>query len=212
MISLDRTSIDQLDVGFKINLINSITGAKSANLIATTSLEGVDNVAVFSSVTHLGSSPPLIGFFLRPTHEVKRDSYTNILETGFYTINPIHSSEVDGAHRTSCKFPRDVSEFDACSIRALRRPGFVAPFVKSSPIQIAMKFEEAIPINLNDTKLIIGSIEQIFIDSRIVENNGSINLDSASLVAIGGLDTYFKLSQHKRFPYKQSSFLTNLSS
>ena len=44
----------------RLNLVNCVTGYKSANLIGTVSTEGVLNVAVFSSVTHLGSEPPLL--------------------------------------------------------------------------------------------------------------------------------------------------------
>ena len=46
---------------------------------------------MFSSVTHVGSNPPILGFICRPT-TVTRDTYTNIKETGFYTINHIQES------------------------------------------------------------------------------------------------------------------------
>ena len=48
----------------RLNLLNCVSGYKSANLIGTVSKENVLNVAIFSSVTHLGSEPPLIGFIL----------------------------------------------------------------------------------------------------------------------------------------------------
>ena len=80
MIHYSRTDIDQMDKIFRLNLINSCTGFKSANLLGTKSLNGVSNVAVFSSITHLGSNPPLIGFILRPT-TVPRDTYRNIKDT-----------------------------------------------------------------------------------------------------------------------------------
>ena len=58
------------------------------NLIATKSNDGFPNVAVFSSVTHLGSNPPLLGFITRPAF-VPRNTYENIRKTGIYTINHI---------------------------------------------------------------------------------------------------------------------------
>ena len=54
--------IQDFDKIYRLNLINSITGYKSANLIATQSATGASNVAVFSSITHLGSDPALLGF------------------------------------------------------------------------------------------------------------------------------------------------------
>ncbi len=67
MIHYSEEDIEDLDKVFRINLVNSCTGYKSANLIGTKSNEGIPNVAVFSSIVHLGSNPPLLGFFLRPT-------------------------------------------------------------------------------------------------------------------------------------------------
>ncbi len=55
--------IQGLEKVYKINLINSCSGFKSANLLGSISKEGISNVAVFSSVTHLGSNPANIGFY-----------------------------------------------------------------------------------------------------------------------------------------------------
>ena len=54
-----RKKIDQLQHVYRINLINSCSGYKSANLLGSVSKDGITNVAVFSSVTHLGSNPPV---------------------------------------------------------------------------------------------------------------------------------------------------------
>ena len=65
--SYTHQEILDLDRVFRLNLINSVTGFKPAVLIATKSRDGQENVAIFSSVVHLGSTPPLIGFIMRPT-------------------------------------------------------------------------------------------------------------------------------------------------
>ncbi|MEM6687604.1 MAG: flavin oxidoreductase, partial [Bacteroidota bacterium] len=53
MATITRTDIDTMEKLYRINLINSCSGYKSANLIGTKSTDGFTNVAVFSSVTHL---------------------------------------------------------------------------------------------------------------------------------------------------------------
>ena len=53
----------------RLNLINSCSGIKPANLIGTQSAAGQPNVAIFSSVVHLGSNPALFGMVFRPQHE-----------------------------------------------------------------------------------------------------------------------------------------------
>lgn len=104
MIHFSRTDIEKMDKIFRLNLINSCTGFKSANLLGTKSKHGTPNVAVFSSITHLGSNPPLIGFVLRPT-TVPRDTYRNIKETHVFTINHIYEGIIEDAHHTSLNTP-----------------------------------------------------------------------------------------------------------
>ena len=72
MAFYQREDIDNLEKIFKINLINSCSGFKSANLLGSISNEGVSNVAVFSSVIHLGSNPPTLGFILETYNGSKR--------------------------------------------------------------------------------------------------------------------------------------------
>ena len=110
-----QSAINEMQHIYKINLINSCSGYKSANLIGTKSLDGTSNVAVFSSITHIGSNPALLGFFLRPT-TVIRNTYENIKETGYFTINPIHESILKDAHHTSAKYHKSISEFDVTSL------------------------------------------------------------------------------------------------
>ncbi len=58
----NKQDINSLNKIYRINLINSCSGFKSANLLGSISTNGKTNVAVFSSVTHLGSNPPTLGF------------------------------------------------------------------------------------------------------------------------------------------------------
>lgn len=83
MIEFTKEDVLNLPKINRLNLINSCTGYKSANLIGTKSKDGKSNVAIFSSVTHLGSEPALLGFILRPA-TVPRNSYSNMKETGFF--------------------------------------------------------------------------------------------------------------------------------
>ena len=59
----------------RLNLINSLSGIKPANLIGTINEDGTENLAIFSSVVHLGSNPALFGFVLRPRGEVRRHTH-----------------------------------------------------------------------------------------------------------------------------------------
>ncbi len=202
MAHFNIDEIHQLEHLYKINLINSCAGYKSANLIATKSTENNTNVAIFSSVIHLGSTPPLLGFILRPT-SVPRNTYENIIKTGFYTINHIHKNILKDAHHTSAKYKSTISEFDVTNLETDYKINFFAPFVKDCPIQIGMKYIEEYDIKLNNTKLVIGEIQELHIKDELIQKDGFINLSEGNIATINGLNGYAIPKLKERFEYQR---------
>lgn len=205
-----RKDIDGLNRIVRINLINSCSGYKSANLLGSVSKNGITNVAVFSSVTHLGSNPPTLGFILRPT-TVPRNTFKNIKETGVFTINHIFEDIIEDAHHTSAKYPEDISEFDVTNLEAEYKEDCIAPFVKGSPVQMKMRYVEDYFIKSNDVIHVIAEIEELFIQDDIIEKDGFVNLSKGKVAAINGLDAYAIAKENTRFEYqrpKQTSQMT----
>ena len=66
---------------------------------------------------------------------------------------------------------------------------------------MGLKLQNIIDIPDNETKLIIGLIEQIYIDDIALEKNGDINLQVVNDVGIGGLNNYYKLEKIAHHPY-----------
>ncbi len=198
---LSKQAIVEMDRLSRVNLVNAVSGIKPANLIGTTSKNKVTNLAIFSSVVHLGSDPALVGFILRPAKEVRRDTYNNILDTGVYTINHVHEALAERAHFTSSKFDEGVSEFEKCQIEEEFLSGFEAPFVRHSRLKLGMRFIESIPIRLNGTVLIIGEIEHFLVANEAVNEEGRVDLEKLNNVGVSGLDTYYRLEKFAEFPY-----------
>jgi flavin reductase (DIM6/NTAB) family NADH-FMN oxidoreductase RutF len=205
-MTFSKAYLKELEHIYKINLVNSCSGFKSANLIGSTSKSGQENVAVFSSVTHIGSSPPLLGFFCRPT-TVIRHTYNNIKATGVYTINHIHKSIIEDAHHTSASYDETISEFDVTSLTSEIKENCIAPFVKDSPVQIEMKYITEYPIKENGTILVIGEIQNIHVNQDIIEVDGFLNLSKANVASINGLDTYALPIVEKRLDYQRPKSL-----
>jgi flavin reductase (DIM6/NTAB) family NADH-FMN oxidoreductase RutF len=199
-MQLQKEEIESLEHNFKLNLINSISGVKPANLIGTRSLDNKENVAIFSSVVHLGSSPAQLAFIMRPQTDIPRDTYPNILETGYYTINHVSESFIQKAHYTSAKLERGTSEFDRMNLEKEYNGDFHAPFVKESVVKIGMKYLSSIPLP-NGCIFVIGEVELIVIPDHVINDLGQLNLESYSGVGISGLNTYYGLNKLNAFPY-----------
>ncbi|MDA3807211.1 MAG: flavin reductase [Thiomicrorhabdus sp.] len=196
---LNFEQIQALSLKERIHLINSITGIKPANLIGTVDSQGQTNLAVFSSVVHLGSDPALIGFILRPAGEVPRHTYENIKETGCYTINHIHPGFAKKAHLTAYKFAQNQSEFTECDLQAEFLAGFEAPFVKESQIKYGLNFVEEIAIQQNNTRLIIGEIKEIILQVDPKTSDGGLDLEATKSMGISGLNSYYEFTRLDTF-------------
>ncbi len=185
---------------YRLNLINSITGYKSANMIATKSNSGEENVAIFSSITHLGSSPALLHFTLRP-NTVPRDTYKNIKENNVFTVNHVSLGQIEQAHHTSAKYDENISEFDQTQLESEYRLDWHAPFVKGSPIGLGCRYLNEYNIKENGCVLIVAAIEHVFVDDQLLQEDGWVKLELGEVVAINGLDGYALPQLQKRLEY-----------
>ncbi|HKL35994.1 MAG TPA: flavin reductase [Salegentibacter sp.] len=201
MEHITSEEITEMEKVFRLNLINSVTGYKSANLIATKSKENGVNVAVFSSVTHLGSNPALLGFITRPTKDVPRNTYKNIKENQYFTVNHVQKDMIERAHQTAAKYEEEVSEFQKTGLEEEYLDDFFAPYVKQSTVKLGCKFVNEYYIKENDTVMVVGAIEHIYFDEGIQAPDGWLRLDDAETVAINGLDGYALPNLLDRFHY-----------
>lgn len=202
MAFFTNKDISELEHIYKINLVNSLSGYKSANLIGSISNDGIENVAVFSSVIHLGSNPPLLGFILRPT-TVPRGTYRNIKETGVYTINHIAKNFIEDAHHTSAKYASEISEFDVTGLNSYYLKEFKAPFVAQSPIKIAIKYVEEYYIKANNVIMVVGEIQSVTIEDDLLQKDGFVDLSKGNVASINGLDGYAIPTLEIRQPYQR---------
>jgi flavin reductase (DIM6/NTAB) family NADH-FMN oxidoreductase RutF len=170
-------------------MLNALSGIKGVHLLGTRSASGVDNLAVFNSVLHIGASPPALGLLFRPL-TVQRDSYDNIHETGAFTLNLITANMLNAAHHCAAKWPTDTSEFTATGLTPLRTE-HPAPFVAESPIAVGLTLVEEIPIAFNDTRLLIGAVQEVRVPAGAVAEDGWVRLDPYDIVSVAGLDSYY---------------------
>nr|WP_193787358.1 flavin reductase [Moritella marina] len=196
---------------FRTHLINSLSGFKSANLIGTINAQGQTNLAMFSSVIHLGASPALVGFITRPD-SVIRHTLENIKQTKQYTINQVSEDFYINAHQTSARYLSDESEFEHTGLTEHYLDGYSAPFVKESGLKYVLTLRQIIPIALNNTQLVIGEVTDILCDEKAIRSDGYIDIETLKTVAVSGLDSYHLSSRLSRLSYAKAGTLpTNIS-
>jgi flavin reductase (DIM6/NTAB) family NADH-FMN oxidoreductase RutF len=203
MKSFSIEQIKLMDRFTRTHFINTLSGFKSVSLIGTINNLGQTNLAIFSNLVHIGADPALIGFVNRPM-EAAPHTLANIQATEFYTVNHVHQEIYTMAHQTSAKYPEHISEFEAVGLTPLFRPGISAPFVGESQIQYVLKLEEVIPIKLNGTFLVVGSLQQAFIPEEIMEEDGYLSIEKANSLCSLGINGYYETKFLDKLPYAKA--------
>lgn len=199
-MKIDQTRLAAMDHRYRVALINSLSGFKSANLIGTVNQNGHTNLSIVSSCVHLGADPALLAFVVRP-HSVDRHTLENLLETGYYTVNHVNQDIYRQAHQTSARYPRDESEFHATGLTEDWRGEFKAPYVKEARIGLGLRFREHHPLAINGTEFIIGEIEEIWMDDGLIAEDGFVDLEAAGTVCVSSLDGYHRTTKLTRLSY-----------
>lgn len=200
---LNASDISQMEQRYRANFINTLSGFKSANLIGSVNLAGQLNLAIVSSVFHIGAHPPLIGMIMRP-HTVPRDTLQNIKDTGVYTINHVHTDFVKSAHHTSARFPEGVSEFEEVGLTPWFSSTHKAPFVQESRVKIALEAQDIQVLALNQTELVIGQVVEVIVDQASIKTDGYIDIEALGSTTISGLDSYHQTQRIDRYAYAKA--------
>lgn len=198
--SFDRSQLGQMNQRQRTNLINALSGYKSVNLLGSINAKQQTNLALISSVFHIGANPPLMGCLLRP-HTVPRHSLENIVEMGCFTLNAVTKSMYKQAHQTSARYSRDQSEFEAAELIPEFSDVLTAPYVAQSPVQIGLSLVETQTLAINKTVLVIGEIKEVRLADVMIADDGHLNLNKVEIVAVTGLDEYHLPASLERLPY-----------
>jgi flavin reductase (DIM6/NTAB) family NADH-FMN oxidoreductase RutF len=199
--ALSKQELEEMsDDRYRARLINCLSGIKTAVLVGSVSGEGQTNLAVFSSLFHLGANPALMGLIFRP-HVTERHTLENIQNIGHFTINILPSEFSKNVHHTSARFTKEQSEFATCGFNELWRPDIRVPFVKEAPISWHLSYVRTYDIPENGTHMVIGAVENIFVPESILKDDGFLDIESVDPCLVSGLDCYHQVKGKRRYSY-----------
>jgi len=174
---------------------------RGVHMVGTKGHRGAENIGVFSSFVHISaSSPPLLGFIMRPL-TVPRDTYHNIKANKWFTINTLHPDFLEKAHQTSANYPTGISEFSAAGLTPEYSEDCKAPYVSESKIRIGLTFEEEHKISGIETFFIVGRVREIFLPDAAVAPTGHVDHELLETMSVAGLDNYHQVGKGRRMPY-----------
>lgn len=185
---------------FRRNFFNTLPGPRGLHLLGTKGHRGTENLGLFSSVVHIGATPPHLGFIMRPL-TVPRQTYHHMKAQGHFTLNTVDERILPAAHQSSANYSIDESEFQAVGLTPFYSDGLKAPYVKESSIKIGLELVEEHPIQANGTLFLVGKIIEVILPEGVVADSGHVDHDQLDTLTVAGLDTYYKTEQVARLDY-----------
>ena len=180
---------------------SQLEGMRSPVAVGTRGADGVANLAVFNSMTHIGSRPPYLALVFRPL-TVERHTYDNLKTSGVYTINHLPARHLDALHRTSAKYERGVSEFEACGLsEEMSDAG--APYVAEGTVGMQLRFEEEYFVRANDSVVVIGRVEELRLPEEARFKEGRVLWDELEGLVVSGLYNYYRVGHARTKAYAQ---------
>lgn len=201
-VLIDWEALQVMEPRRRAQLVNALSGPKPANVIGTQDEEGCANLAIITSVVHLGSDPALLGHVMRPPVPRERgsQSYHNLKATGQYTLNHVQIGWHEAAHQTSARYADGESEFEAVGLTPTHRCGFEAPAVAEAAVRVGLEFVEELALP-NGCRFIVGAIRWATFPEKAWAADGALDLAHLGAVAVTGLDGYHGLVPVARLSY-----------
>lgn len=197
---LTAKDFPEMERFFRRNFFNTLPGPRGLHLIGTKGHRGVENLGLFSSVVHIGATPPHLGFIMRPL-TVPRHTYHHMKAQGHFTLNTVDQRILAAAHQSSANYPIEESEFAAVGLTPHYSEGHKAPYVAESPIKIGLEYVEDHYLKSNDTLFVVGKIIEVILPDGVVAESGHVEHNTIDTLTVAGLDTYFKTEQVARLAY-----------
>lgn len=125
----------------------------------------------------LNSQPPKTYISVRP----ERYSYGLIRESGEFIINLPTAALVRAIDYCGVKSGRNENKLAATHLTAQAVPGFSAPAIAESPLSLACRITDVVPLGSHD--MFLADIVSVQVEEALVDANGRLRLAKAGLCA-----------------------------
>jgi flavin reductase (DIM6/NTAB) family NADH-FMN oxidoreductase RutF len=132
------------------------------------------------------SDPAMVSISVRK----ERYSYDIIKETNEFVINLTNEDTCRAADFCGVRSGREVDKFKEMNLTPLKSQKIAAPGIEESPVNIECSVQQIIPLGSHD--MFIARVEAVTVDEAYIDENGSLDLKKAGLVAYSHGE-YFRL-------------------
>lgn len=148
--------------------------------------DGTINGAPFSYFNIVSSNPPMLSVSIQRKDGLPKDTARNIKQKGEFVVHIVDEENVEKINLTAASIPPNESEIEKANLTLVESETISVPGVKESKVRFECTLVAAYELGENGevgTDLIIGKVEQFYIDEKIYSENGRIHIDKLGAVS-----------------------------
>ena len=146
------------------------------------------NIITVAWAGTVNSDPVMLSISVRK----ERYSHAILSETGEFVVNLVNEPLVRACDYCGVRSGRDVDKFSRMKLTPAAVEGVVAPAIAESPVNLACRVKQVIPLGSHD--MFLAEVVSVTVDERYMDEKGTFHLNDAGLVAYSH-GRYFKLGK-----------------
>ena len=170
----------EMPEGVPYKFLSGLVVPRPIAWVGSRSAEGVNNLAPFSFFNVVSVDPPMVMFCPIGQPDMRKDTLSNVRDTGVYTINIVSEGIAEQMNITSGSVPPEVDEFELAGLTATKGVMVAAPRVEEAPVSLECELVEVLPIG--NGRMVIGEVKAFHVDEEIFDGDWIV---SSRIEAVG---------------------------
>lgn len=146
------------------------------------------NIITVAWAGTINSDPAMLSVSVRK----ERYSHAILCETREFVVNLVNEPLVRACDYCGVRSGRDVDKFAQMKLTAIPVEGVRAPAIAESPVNLACKVTQVLPLGSHD--MFLAKIVSVTVDERYLDEKGTFHLNDTGLVAYSH-GAYFRLGK-----------------
>ena len=181
---MQRFVTAEIDTADAYKLLSGLVVPRPIGWIGTRSADGVNNLAPYSFFNGVAASPPTVMFAPTGQPSARKDTLTNVRDTGVFTVNIVNYDLGPAMNKTSGSHAADVDEFEVAGLTVREAEAIDAPSVAEAPATFECKVVKIVDIGdaPMGSSVVFGEVLAFNVADRLLDGT---RVDQIELDAIG---------------------------
>ena len=182
--SVQRFVTEEIEAVDAYKLVSGLVVPRPIGWIGSRSADGINNLAPYSFFNAVAASPPTVIFAPTGQPDARKDTLSNVRETGVFSVNIVNFELGPQMNATSGTYPNDVDEFEVAGLTVLEAESIDAPMVAEAPATFECRVSQIVEIGAAPmgSQVVFGEIIAFNVDDELLDGT---RVDQVALDAIG---------------------------